>query len=166
MVSIKKGLIVELHTRRNTHDETYLSNFYKVEIKFNGKGFVSAEHAYQYEKAWVCGDREMMERIYKAKTAKEAKHLGGQVTTTDLWERLKDDRMREILDAKFTQNKDINDMLISTGSVYLIEGSTDSYWGAGRKLHSKALLEVHWNGLNRLGEMLVELRVDLRRRRY
>ena len=146
--------------------KTYLSNFYKVEIKFNGKGFVSAEHAYQYEKAWVCGDREMMERIYKAETAKEAKRLGGQVTTTDLWERLKDDRMREILDAKFTQNKDIRDMLISTGSVYLIEGSTDSYWGAGRKLHSKALLEGHWNGLNRLGEMLVELRVDLRRRRY
>ena len=105
-----------------------------------------------------------MERIYRAKTPKEARDIGYEIKTTPLWDRLKDDRMWEILDAKFSQNKEIRMRLTSTHGLYLIEGSRDGYWGAGKRLYSKDLVDGNWNGLNQLGEMLVELRTDLRRR--
>ena len=38
----------------------YLSNFYQITIKFNGKVFQSSEQAYQYEKASVCSDSVRM----------------------------------------------------------------------------------------------------------
>ena len=146
--------------------KTFLSNFYLVEFKFNGRIFYSSEQAYQYEKASVCRDTARMEKIYRARTPREAKDIGKEVVTTRLWHTLKDDRMREILDAKFSQNADIRKKLTDTGSIYLIEGSTDGYWGSGKKLYSKELMEGHWNGQNKLGEMLVELRADLKRRGY
>ena len=42
-----------------------------------------------------------------------------------------EDRMHEILYAKFFQNKDIRYELLNTGNVYLIEGIIDDWWGAG-----------------------------------
>ena len=48
----------------------------------------------------------------------------------------------------------------------MIEGSRDGYWGAVKKLYSKDLMDGNWNELNKLGEMLVELRNDLRRRGF
>ena len=119
----------------------FLSNFYLVEFKFNGRVFYSSEQAYQYEKASVSRDPERMERIYNARTPKEAKNIGYEVKTTPLWDRLKDDRMHSILDAKFSQNRDIRSKLMSTWGLYLIEGSTDSYWGAGKRLYSKELTQ-------------------------
>ena len=131
--------------------KSFLSNFYLVEFKFNGRVFYSSEQAYQYEKALVCRDTERMERIYRAKTPKEAKDIAFEIKTTRLWHRLKDDRMREILDAKFTQNKELITRLMLTWGLYLIEGSRDGYWGAGKKLYSKDLMDGNWSGLNKLG---------------
>ena len=71
--------------------------------------------------------------------------------------------IREIINAKFSQNKDIRKKLMSTWGLYLIEGSTNGYWGAGKRLYSKDLMEGNWYGENKLGVMLVELRTDMRR---
>ena len=62
--------------------KTYLSNFHLIEMWFNGRSFPSAEHVYQYEKASACRDTERIERIYKAKTPKDAKDIGREVKTT------------------------------------------------------------------------------------
>ena len=64
--------------------KTFLSNFYLVEFKFNGRIFYSSEQAYQFEKASICRDAMRMERIYKATTPKEAKDIGGEVKTTPI----------------------------------------------------------------------------------
>ena len=53
--------------------------------------FYSAEQAYQYEKALVCRDTARMERIYWARTPKEAKDIAYEIKTTPLWEQLKDE---------------------------------------------------------------------------
>ena len=74
--------------------------------------------------------------------------------------------MWEIIDAKFSQNANIRKKLLETGGIYLIEGSTDSFWGAGKRLYSKELVEGIWNGQNKLGEILLDQRTDLRRRGY
>ena len=65
------------------------------------------------------------------------------------WEEVKDDVMRKASFAKFSQNKDIKDILISTDNIKLIENSPfDYYWGSG----------FDNSGLNRLGSLLMELR--------
>lgn len=64
---------------------------------------------------------------------------------------------------KFSQNPDLKDKLLETGTVTLIEGTQDMFWGAGALLGSKILTEGKWNGRNELGQVLHEVREDLRR---
>jgi ribA/ribD-fused uncharacterized protein len=66
---------------------------------------------------------------------------------------VKDDVMRRALRAKFEQNPELREQLLATGEAHLIEHTaTDSYWGDGGD----------GSGLNRLGELLMELRAQLR----
>ena len=71
------------------------------------------------------------------------------------WSRIKLDRMREVLRAKFTQHPDLRELLLSTGNARLVEaGRTDNAvnreWG-----------EVNGKGMNKLGVLLMELRAEL-----
>ena len=58
---------------------------------------------------------------------------------------------QEILDAKFSPNVTIWKKLMNTWGLYLIEGSTDGYWGASNRLYSKGLMEGRWCGQNKFG---------------
>jgi hypothetical protein len=72
------------------------------------------------------------------------------------WSKIKFDRMRQVLRAKFTQHMDLRDLLLSTGDARLVESATvdnpvNRLWG-----------EVNGSGKNMLGVMLMELREQLR----
>ena len=72
------------------------------------------------------------------------------------WSKVKFDRMRRVLRAKFTQHQDLRDLLLSTGDARLVESAkTDNpvnrLWG-----------EVNGKGKNMLGVLLMELRSELR----
>jgi ribA/ribD-fused uncharacterized protein len=72
------------------------------------------------------------------------------------WSRIKYDRMRAVLRAKFTQHADLRDVLLSTRDVRLVEAGTvansvNYTWG-----------EVNGKGKNMLGVMLMELRQEFR----
>ena len=74
---------------------------------------------------------------------------------TPSWSRIKLDRMRAVLHAKFTQHEDLRVLLLSTGSARLVETATvdnavNRLWG-----------EVNGVGKNMLGVMLMELRTQL-----
>ena len=97
---------------------------------------------------------------------KEAKDKEGRLPFNQNWNGLKESRMGDILEAKFLQNKTLRDKLPSTGNVYLIEASTDMKWGCDRRLHSKEITEGNWNGLNKLGELLMAVGGYLRRKGY
>src|SRR5438445_9214663 len=73
------------------------------------------------------------------------------------WSKIKYDRMRQVLRAKFGQHHDLLQLLLSTGDARLVEaGRVDNAvnrtWG-----------EVNGKGLNMLGVILMELREELRR---
>jgi ribA/ribD-fused uncharacterized protein len=62
--------------------------------------------------------------------------------------------MYDALMAKFTQNEDAKQVLLSTGDNTLIEDSpVDWYWGCG----------ANGKGKNRLGILLMRLRDELRK---
>jgi ribA/ribD-fused uncharacterized protein len=132
------------------------SNLFKRAIEFEGETFATSEHAYQAGKArkpevkaWILAAPS------PALLAMAAHGLYWWDIRSD-WSKIKYDRMRAVLRAKFTQHDDLRELLLSTGEARLVESATvdnivNRTWG-----------EVNGVGKNMLGKMLMELRTELR----
>ena len=74
--------------------------------------------------------------------------------------------MVDALRLKFTQNLDMLQELLNTGNKTLVEASpTDKIWGVG--LHEdddRILNEANWDGENRLGKALMQVRAELKKK--
>jgi ribA/ribD-fused uncharacterized protein len=142
--------------RSNEKPYGAFSNLYKRPIEFEGRVYPTAEHAYQAGKARKEAVREW---ILSAPTPSLLAMAAHGLYTWDVapdWSQNKFDRMRRVLRAKFIQHEDLQDLLLSTGDLRLVEvGRVDNevnrVWG-----------EVRGKGLNMLGVLLMELRADLR----
>ena len=141
----------------------FLSNFFAASIKFNGKPFKTNEHAYQYEKAVICKDFTAARRIVRVETAKEAKDIGKYIVTNSTWEMVKNQRMHQINKCKYLQNLGLAKQLIDTYPYTLAEMTSDPYWGTGSVIRSDASKNSTWTGQNRLGQILMSIREEIRR---
>lgn len=141
--------------RANERPYGAFSNLYRRAISFEGQVFPTAEHAYQAGKPRRDVVREW---ILAAPTPSLVAMAAHGLYTWDIvpsWSKIKYDRMRAVLQAKFTQHEDLRKLLLSTGRARLVEvGSVDSAvnrtWG-----------EVNGRGKNMLGVLLMELRDKL-----
>ncbi len=126
----------------------YLSNFYEAKVTYNGLTFQNNEAAFQAQK---CTDPAEMTKFTNI-SASEAKKLGRKASLRKDWEDVKIGIMRDLVYAKFEQNEDLADKLLSTGNEYLEEGNTwgDKIWGT-----------VNGKGANNLGKILMEVRENL-----
>jgi len=142
------------------------SNFYETEFELDGIKYKSAEHAYQAIKAKTFGDEENFQKILKAKSAQSAKSFGNKVKDfkEETWKEKKDEVMKSVLRAKFTQNLDLRKKLLETEEKRLANAdSRDKYWGIGTSANtSMAKDPKKWKGENKLGAMLEELRAILK----
>ena len=132
-------------------DFSFLSNMYsyKVEFEYNGLTFNSVESAYQAQK-----DPSKADRFSRCKRPDMAKRMGSNLKNIRSdWEEVKEEIMRELVFIKFSQNERLKERLLNTGDVQLVEGNTwgDTYWGVCNGV-----------GLNKLGEILMEVREELR----
>lgn len=142
--------------RSNEKPYGVFSNLFKRAIIFEGVEFPTAEHAYQAGKARKQAVREW---ILSAPTPSLVAMAAHGLYTWDIvpnWSKIKFDRMREVLRAKYTQHEDLRTTLLSTGDARLVESCrTDNpvnrTWG-----------EVNGKGLNMLGVLLMEIRAELR----
>lgn len=131
------------------------SNLYRREIEFEGETFATSEHAYQAGKARKPEVRKwLMEAPSPALLAMAAHGLYVWDINSD-WSKIKFDRMKRVLQAKFTQHDDLKQLLMSTGTARLVESATvnnavNRLWG-----------EVGGVGKNKLGELLMEVRAEL-----
>lgn len=123
----------------------YLSNFYPCNVTVNGITYQNSEAAFQAQKCIRAEDRIRFANM----TPKEAKRYGKKIPLRSDWEKVKLDIMRGVLIAKFSQNPDLRNSLVSTGDAELIEGNMwgDTYWGICDN-----------KGENHLGELLMEVR--------
>ncbi len=132
------------------------SNLYRRAIVFEGVEFATSEHAYQAGKARKPAVREwLMAAPSPALLAMAAHGLYVWDVSPD-WSKVKFDRMKNVLLAKFTQHEDLNELLLSTGNSRLVESATvdnavNRLWG-----------EVNGVGKNMLGKLLMEVRDELR----
>jgi ribA/ribD-fused uncharacterized protein len=152
---IPAGLAEIRFYRANEKPYGAFSNLFKRTIIFEGTEFPTAEHAYQAGKARKSAVREW---ILNAPTPSLVAMAAHGLYTWDIvpnWSKIKFDRMREVLRAKYTQHDDLRELLLSTGEARLVESCrTDNpvnrTWG-----------EVNGKGLNMLGVLLMEIRDEL-----
>ncbi|MBR9702662.1 NADAR family protein [Candidatus Woesearchaeota archaeon] len=123
------------------------SNFSLHSFVLDGKIWSTGEHYYQAQKH--TDHAYISESIRNVHAPGEAKKMAHHRNPRPDWEEDKDDVMRKVILAKFTQNTDLTDILLSTGSEVLVEDSpTDAYWGCG----------PDGDGENKLGRILMEVR--------
>lgn len=146
----------EIHFyRANEKPYGAFSNLYKRPIYFENKEYPTAEHAYQAGKARKEAVRNWILSAPSPSLVAMAAH---GLYTWDIvpnWSKIKFDRMRDVLKAKYTQHNDLKELLISTGDARLVEScrtdnTVNRLWG-----------EVNGKGKNMLGVLLMELRDEL-----
>lgn len=127
----------------------FLSNFYPYPFEFDGRRWLTSEHAYQAAKA----NDEQTKDAFIGLTAGKAKRLGKKIALRPDWENIKLDVMYRILQAKFSHDA-LRDGLLSTGDQELVEGNNwyDDFWG----VHTPG------KGQNHLGKLLMRVRSEIR----
>lgn len=154
---ISEDVRPEIHFyRANEKPYGVFSNLLQRPITFEGQEFPTAEHAYQAGKA---SKKQVRDWLLSAPTPGLVAMAAHGLYTWDIvpdWSRIKFDRMRAVLRAKFSQHDDLRKILLSTGEARLVEAGTvnnavNRTWG-----------EVNGKGQNMLGVMLMELRAELR----
>jgi ribA/ribD-fused uncharacterized protein len=141
--------------RANEKPYGAFSNLYRREIEFEGVVYATAEHAYQAGKARKPVVRDWILAAPSPALLAMAAHGLYHWDIVSNWSRIKFDRMRGVLRAKFTQHEDLREILLSTGSARLVEAATvdnsvNRLWG-----------EVKGVGKNMLGLLLMEVRKEL-----
>lgn len=129
----------------------FLSNFHSCPVEVDGLIYPSSEHAFMAQKTDLAWERKKL--ACGIPTPKEAKTYGQSVTLRKDWEEVKYSSMVKVLYAKFSQNEELGDFLIGTGTRRLEETNWwgDKYWGVCNK-----------EGQNKLGLALMEVRDSIR----
>lgn len=140
----------------------YLSNWYLSNFIIEGILFSSMEQFMMYKKAMCFDDQIVANKILETKDVAEIKALGRQVSNYNdsIWNGMRQILIYEGLLAKFTQNEDLKEQLISTGDAILAECAVkDRIWGIGLSMTSPKRLDIYqWNGQNLLGYALMLVR--------
>ena len=149
-----------------TIGKTCFSQWYTAAFEIDGITYATAEHWMMASKARLFNDPESIELILVASTPAEAKALGRQVKNFDdaVWKKNARRLVTEGNVAKFSQNKELGEFLLSTGDAVLVEASPrDCIWGIGLgQDNPKAQHPDTWRGQNLLGFALMDVRYQIR----
>lgn len=121
------------------------SNWYPAAFTFEGVRFANSEQAMMYYKS---EDKAYRARVRKTPNPAAVKRLGRSVELRADWDQVKYGIVVQILTAKFGQNSELRNLLLSTGDRAIHEDCEDRWWGggpnypAGRDLLGRALMEV------------------------
>ncbi len=129
------------------------SNFSPHPIWLKKKTWPTSEHYFQAQKFAGTPDEE---EVRKARSPMIAARMGRdrKRPLRKDWESVKDAIMRAAVVAKFAQHADIRAILLETGDAGIVEHTeNDDYWGDGGD----------GSGKNRLGQILMSAREELRR---
>jgi ribA/ribD-fused uncharacterized protein len=142
------------------------STGYDAPMQIDGITFPTVEHYLQWSKAKQFGDAEAQAKIMKTASPKSVKTYGDKVKNVkeDEWAEKRDGVMRIALKAKFMQHPELKAKLLSTTDRPIGEANArDKYWSIGTGADtSKAKIPSKWPGKNRLGQLLMDLRTELK----
>ena len=135
---------------------------YPCSVNYENRNFSSSEHAYQWEKAIGVGDFDAECQIIEAQDGYAAKKISNSLDKdlVDLWRRSHAVTiMKRIVQAKFDSVEEFRKEMIDSAGMYLIEATTDTYWGVGFLRDVAAYCRPqYWPGENVMGRILMEIR--------
>jgi len=137
------------------------SNWYSSSFMIDGKTFSSSEQYYAYQKSIFVNDEARAKKILDTPDPTRIKKISSQlkINKQEWFATRGINAMKEALHAKFSQNPDLKEFLMSTRGTTLVECTRDKTWGCGHNLYSKEADDPNnWDGSNQLGELLIELR--------
>ena len=148
--------------KNGTINSSCLSQWYPSPFKIKGINYHTAEHWMMASKARLFSDNNSLDIILASTDPKTAKAQGRKVKNFDpkIW----NDKSRYLVTegnlAKFSQNKNLADFLLSTNQKIIVEASPfDKIWGIGLAAsNEKAKNPNTWNGTNILGFALMDVR--------
>lgn len=142
-----------------------MSNFYPHEFIHMNKTFKDSETAFMWRKAVYFKDYQIAGEILNSKHPNHAKSLGRKVKgfNDEQWSKVRFDIMKEVVSDKVNQFDDLNEFIKKYKHKKFVEASPyDNIWGVKLNEHNpKILNEENWNGLNLLGEVYDEIKLDL-----
>ncbi|ESO07577.1 hypothetical protein HELRODRAFT_151965, partial [Helobdella robusta] len=142
--------------------ESPFSQHYPVTFELDGMTFNCAEQYYMFKKADTFGDQRSIFNIMKSCSPIAQKSLGRKVAGFDRnkWDAISRQIVRKANFAKFSQNEELLQILLSTRGTTLVEASPkDALWGINLEADNYLVLKRNWwRGQNWLGEELTKLR--------
>lgn len=133
------------------------SNYYMCNMVFEELPYRCSESCYQSLKY----AKQKSRNIYRTMAPSTA-HLRGQKIKPlrPKWDEVKDDLMYKVVFEKFYQNKNIQEILLSTGDEEIINENDyhDNYWGICSCEKCRA---ENIEGQNKLGKILMKVREDI-----
>jgi len=143
------------------------SQWHKSDFEINRVTYNTCEQYMMAKKALLFNDIESHDKIMDSFDPREQKELGRGVKgfNRDVWEK---ECKRFVYDAnfaKFTQNPELYDLIMLSGSKEFVEASpNDKIWGIGLSATDPlAWDKATWKGTNWLGETLMVVRSALYR---
>ena len=128
--------------------------------------YCCAEQYMMSQKALLFEDLESYNKIMNSNSPKEIQELGRKISNFDLeiWDNHKTDIVYKGNYFKFTQNKELLEILLSTNDTLLVEVSPfDKIWGIGLDINNENIYDKSkWLGQNLLGQILTKLRNNLK----
>ena len=142
------------------------SQWYDCYFEVDGVQYHTAEQYMMASKARLFGDDEVLNEIMEAYSPHDYKKLGRKIHGFEQapWNARKYDVVVEGNKAKFGQNPQLMEFLLSTGDAILAEASPyDKIWGIGIDRETALKGSVgQWQGENLLGCALMDVRDWLR----
>lgn len=159
----KKARVFNMITFYYPSDEYgCFSQFYLASFRRGDFVYYSSEQYMMLHKALLFGDELTAQEIRLCKTPALAKKLGRKVVGFDqeIWDKNKFNIVLKGNILKFSQNPELEKILISTNNEFLVEASpTDKVWGSGLNAEYTRLLPIDkWPGKNMLGQVLMGVR--------
>ena len=140
------------------------SNFHQTKFKFQGYEYHSAEQMIQHLKAVYFDDQDTASKIMKTKTALECKKLLKNILNynQESWNPIAKSMCEEGIKAEFVQQPVLQEKLLKTRQLTLVESCYDQHWGTGIPLENQQALNQHmWTNQGIQGQILEKIREEL-----
>lgn len=141
-----------------------LSQWYPASFVIDDIEYNCAEQ-YMMAKKAITFDIDKLSLIMESKDPRQQKQFGRLVDNFDVttWNTICRKHVYDGNFAKFTQNIDLREFLLSTDDKELVEASpTDKIWGIGLGMnHPDRFDRSKWRGTNWLGEELMNVRESI-----
>lgn len=146
------------------------SNWYPAKFQLAGLTYDNSEQYMMRQKVLLGGRTDLAEMIMATPDPAKAQEYAGKNYFTEfgsvspVWDSIRKNVVKRGVRAKFAQNSEMLDELLSTGNALLAEcAGRDVTWGIGINLQINGWQDVrNWRGKNYLGIILMELREEFR----